>query len=43
MQKWEELAQQALLERDIGKSLEIFEEAKTEAIRAGVMEGDNDG
>lgn len=37
MKKWEKLAQKALLEPDPKKALELYNEAKAEAIKAGDM------
>ena len=42
MKKWEQLAQQAMLEPDPKKALEIYNEARREAIKAKAMKGDDD-
>ena len=39
MKLWEKLAQKALSEPDPKKALELFEQAKVEAIKAGDMKG----
>lgn len=42
MKKWETLAQEAMTETEPKKALELYEEARTEAIRTGDMKGDHD-
>jgi len=39
---WERLAQKAMLEPDPKKALDLYNEARAEAIKAKAMEGDDD-